>query len=184
MRKLTIILTSLLLVVGLGSCKKDNGVKGPNDNGSVTTEQNELPLLKFDPERDQNGNLTDKEILDYEKKLDRTPEVIDLGDVAGHKQIFPGFVNKNLTIPGVIYALSSGSLRIIVALSKESLADCPKTLEMLDKLGFKDIQDKQTQEGTSFKIGKKGDVIVQLSDDPVADLGSTLRIKFYVIIKD
>lgn len=252
MKKLTVILTAALLLVGLGSCKKDpaatslvlspkevtlkvgetqqltatvkpdkTAVTYSSDNEKVATvdknglitavavgkatisakagtltkrcavtvtdgkgggvaTQNELPLLKFDAKLDQQGNITDQAVLDHEKKLDRTPEVIDLGAVDGQDQKFPGFVNKNLTIPGVIYGLSIGRERVIIALSKESVADCPKTLEMLDKLGFKDIEDKQDKQGTPFKIGKKGDVTVELSDSPVADLGTTLRILFHV----
>lgn len=252
MKKLTVILTAALLLVGLGSCKKDpaatslvlspkevtlkvgetqqltatvkpdkTAVTYSSDNEKVATvdknglitavavgkatisakagtltrkcavtvtdgkgggvaTQNELPLLKFDATLDQQGNITDQAVLDHEKKLDRTPEVIDLGAVDGQDQKFPGFVNKNLTIPGVIYGLRIGRERVIIALSKESVADCPKTLEMLDKLGFKDIQDKQDKQGTPFKIGKKGDVTVELSDSPVADLGTTLRILFHV----
>lgn len=252
MKKLTVILTAALLLVGLGSCKKDPAatslkldptsvtlkvgetqqltatvkpdkaavtyssdkpeVATVDKNGLITAvavgkatisatagtltrkcavtvtdgkgggvaTQNELPLLKFDAKLDQQGNITDQAVLDHEKKLDRTPEVIDLGAVDGQDQKFPGFVNKNLTIPGVIYGLSIGRERVIIALSKESVADCPKTLEMLDKLGFKDIEDKQDKQGTPFKIGKKGDVTVELSDSPVADLGTTLRILFHV----
>lgn len=252
MKKLTVILTAALLLVGLGSCKKDpaatslvlspkevtlkvgetqqltatvkpdkTAVTYSSDNEKVATvdknglitavavgkatisakagtltrkcavtvtdgkgggvaTQNELPLLKFDAKLDQQGNITDQAVLDHEKKLDRTPEVIDLGAVDGQDQKFPGFVNKNLTIPGVIYGLRIGRERVIIALSKESVADCPKTLEMLDKLGFKDIEDKQDKQGTPFKIGKKGDVTVELSDSPVADLGTTLRILFHV----
>ena len=252
MKKLTVILTAALLLVGLGSCKKDPAatslkldptsvtlkvgetqqltatvkpdkaavtyssdkpeVATVDKNGLITAvavgkatisatagtltrkcavtvtdgkgggvaTQNELPLLKFDATLDQQGNITDQAVLDHEKKLDRTPEVIDLGAVDGQDQKFPGFVNKNLTIPGVIYGLRIGRERVIIALSKESVADCPKTLEMLDKLGFKDIQDKQDKQGTPFKIVKKGDVTVELSDSPVADLGTTLRILFHV----
>lgn len=252
MKKLTVILTAALLLVGLGSCKKDPAatslkldptsvtlkvgetqqltatvkpdkaavtyssdkpeVATVDKNGLITAvavgkatisatagtltrkcavtvtdgkgggvaTQNELPLLKFDATLNQQGDITDQEVLDHEKKLDRTPEEIDLGAVDGQAQKFPGFVNKNLTIPGVIYGLSIGRERVIIALSKESVADCPKTLEMLDKLGFKDLQDKQDKQGTPFKIGKKGDVTVELSDSPVADLGTTLRILFHV----
>lgn len=252
MKKLTVILTAALLLVGLGSCKKDPAatslkldptsvtlkvgetkqltatvkpdkatVTYSSDNEKVATvdknglitavavgkatisakagtltrkcavtvtdgqgggvaTQNELPLLKFDAELNRQGDVTDKEVLDHEKKLNRTPEVIDLGSVDGQDQKFPGFVNKNLTIPGVLYGLSIGRERVIIALSKESLADCPKTLEMLDKLGFKDIQDKQYKDGTPFKAGKMGDVSVELSDSPIASLGSTLRILFHV----
>lgn len=252
MKKLTVILTAALLLVGLGSCKKDPAatslkldptsvtlkvgetkqltatvkpdkatVTYSSDNKEVATvdknglitavavgkatisatagtltrkcavtvtdgqgggvaTQNELPLLKFDAELNRQGDVTDKEVLDHEKKLDRTPEVIDLGSVDGQDQKFPGFVNKNLTIPGVLYGLSIGRERVIIALSKESLADCPKTLEMLDKLGFKDLEDKQYKDGTPYKGGKMGDVSVELTDSPVASLGSTLRILFHV----
>lgn len=252
MKKLTVILTAALLLVGLGSCKKDpaatslvlspkevtlkvgetqqltatvkpdkTAVTYSSDNEKVATvdknglitavavgkatisakagtltkrcavtvtdgkgggvaTQNELPLLKFDASLNQQGDITDQAVLDHEKKLDRTPEEIDLGAVDGQDQKFPGFVNKSLTIPGVIYGLSIGRERVIIALSKESLADCPKTLKMLEELGFKDIQDKQDKQGTPFKIGKKGDVTVELSDSPVADLESTLRILFHV----
>lgn len=252
MKKLTVILTAALLLVGLGSCKKDPAatslkldptsvtlkvgetqqltatvkpdkaavtyssdkpeVATVDKNGLITAvavgkatisatagtltrkcavtvtdgkgggvaTQNELPLLKFDAKLDQQGNITDQAVLDHEKKLDRTPEVIDLGAVDGQDQKFPGFVNKNLTIPGVIYGLSIGRERVIIALSKESVADCPKTLAMLTEYGFSAIKDDKFEDGTAVKIGQKSDdpsVGVLLLDDPNATYGTTLQIR-------
>ena len=107
MRKLTVILMSLLLVVGLGSCKKDNPVKGPNNNGNngtATTEQNELPLLKFDFKTKSSGEVISKDIIDHEAKIGREATKLTVGtDDKGNPVEAPAFVNTGLTIAGVVY---------------------------------------------------------------------------------
>lgn len=244
MKKLTVILTAALLLVGLGSCKKDpaatslvlspkevtlkvgetqqltatvkpdkTAVTYSSDNEKVATvdknglitavavgkatisakagtltkrcavtvtdgkgggvaTQNELPLLKFDLKQN------DPDVLAHEKKLEREYQdgALKLGS-----QSFPGFVNENLTIPVAVYglALKSG-VKLHIALSKETLADCPKTLAMLAEYGFSAIKDDKLEGGTPVKIGQKSDdpsVGVLLLDEPNSTYGTTLQIR-------
>lgn len=244
MKKLTVILTAALLLVGLGSCKKDPAatslkldptsvtlkvgetqqltatvkpdkaavtyssdkpeVATVDKNGLITAvavgkatisatagtltrkcavtvtdgkgggvaTQNELPLLKFDLKQN------DPDVLAHEKKLEREYQdgALKLGS-----QSFPGFVNDALTIPVAVYglALKSG-VKLHIALSKETLADCPKTLAMLAEYGFSAIEDNKFEDGTPVKIGQKSDdpsVGVLLLDDPNATYGTTLQIR-------
>lgn len=122
--------------------------------GAPAPQANELPLLKFNPEGDQQGNLTDKAILDHEKKVGRVAENVTIGGQGP----FPGFVNKDLTIPAVVYGLGlEDGTAIIAAVSKESLADCPKTTAMLKEYGFTKLEDKNLKDGTPVKFAKKDD---------------------------
>ncbi len=244
MKKLTVILTAALLLVGLGSCKKDpaatslvlspkevtlkvgetqqltatvkpdkTAVTYSSDNEKVATvdknglitavavgkatisakagtltkrcavtvtdgkgggvaTQNELPLLKFDLKQN------DPDVLAHEKKLEREYQdgALKLGS-----QSFPGFVNENLTIPVAVYGLAlKNGTKLHLALSKETLADCPKTLAMLTEYGFSAIKDDKFEDGTAVKIGQKSDdpsVGVLLLDDPNATYGTTLQIR-------
>lgn len=244
MKKLTVILTAALLLVGLGSCKKDpaatslvlspkevtlkvgetqqltatvkpdkTAVTYSSDNEKVATvdknglitavavgkatisakagtltkrcavtvtdgkgggvaTQNELPLLKFDLKQN------DPDVLAHEKKLEREYQdgALKLGS-----QSFPGFVNENLTIPVTVYGLAlKNGTKLHLALSKETLADCPKTLAMLTEYGFSAIKDDKFEDGTAVKIGQKSDdpsVGVLLLDDPNATYGTTLQIR-------
>lgn len=188
MRKLTIILTSLLLIVGLGSCKKDNPVKGGDNNGdnngTVTVEKNELPLLKFDGTFNSKGAVTDAKIIAHETEVGRKAEDIDLGvGEDGKALIAKGFVNTDLTITGVIYMPKPEKSRktIIFAFSKETVDNCPNTLAMLKKSGFSKIEDKKFSDGTPYKFGVKDDnpkIRVMLADETVADLESKMSIQF------
>lgn len=189
MRKLTIILTSLLLVVGLGSCKKDNPVKGGdnnggNNNGTVTVEQNELPLLKFNGTFNSKAAVTDAEIIAHEEEIGRKPEDIDLGtDDDGNALIAKGFVNTDLTITGAIYFPKPAKDRktLIFAFSKETVENCPNTLAMLKKSGFSKIEDKKFSDGTPYKFGVKDDnpkIRVMLAEESIADLESKMSIQF------
>lgn len=244
MKKLTVILTAALLLVGLGSCKKDPAatslVLSPKEvtlkvgetqqltatvkpdkaavtyssdkpevatvdkNGLITAvavgkatisatagtltrkcavtvtdgkgggvaTQNELPLLKFDLKQN------DPDVLAHEKKLEREYQdgALKLGS-----QSFPGFVNDALTIPVAVYGLAlQNGTKLHIALSKETLADCPKTLAMLTEYGFSAIKDDKFEDGTAVKIGQKSDdpsVGVLLLDDPNATYGTTLQIR-------
>lgn len=244
MKKLTVILTAALLLVGLGSCKKDPAatslkldptsvtlkvgetqqltatvkpdkaavtyssdkpeVATVDKNGLITAvavgkatisatagtltrkcavtvtdgkgggvaTQNELPLLKFDLKQN------DPDVLAHEKKLEREYQdgALKLGS-----QSFPGFVNENLTIPVAVYGLAlKNGTKLHIALSKETLADCPKTLAMLTEYGFSAIKDDKFEDGTAVKIGQKSDdpsVGVLLLDDPNATYGTTLQIR-------
>lgn len=260
MRKLTVILSMLLMVVGLGSCKKDKNeptaeptkitldastitlqvgeskqltatvepkdqkftvdyksdkpevatvnaqglvtavaegtakvtatinklsaecvvtVTKKGDNGGTVTETNELPLLMFDATAD-NNSVTNQEVLDYEAKIGRTAQAFkiwDQGPFAG------GFVNKDLTIMGVVYGLSFPSLGewVIPAFSKESLANCPKTMAMLAKYGFTRFEEGKDKDNKPFKTSvcdNDPSISVELADDPNDEIGSTLMLLF------
>lgn len=150
-----------------------------NGGGSTVTEGNELPLLKFDPQVN-NGVLVDQQILAHEKKVGRTAQNITLWD--GADGVKPGFVNKSLTITGAVYNLAAGNNSAILALSKETLANCPKTLAMLAEYGFTELIDKIDQnDGSPFKVGINDNdetMGVQLYDEAVSDTESTLQILF------
>lgn len=152
----------------------------PDNPGGGTTTGNELPLLKFDPQIDENAQkITDPEILAHEAKLGRVAKTISLGE----GQVFDGFANTDLTITGAIYGLvleQSGSA-VIIAFSKETLADCPKTTAMLAEYGFTTLVDDRLQNGTPIKMGQKSDdptVGVMLADAPNSALQSTVQIMF------
>lgn len=150
-----------------------------NGGGSTVTEGNELPLLKFDPQVN-NGVLVDQQILAHEKKVGRTAQNITLWD--GADGVKPGFVNKSLTISGAVYNVAAGNNSAILALSKETLANCPKTLAMLAEYGFTTLIDKIDQnDGSPFKVGLNDNdetMGVQLYDEAVSDTESTLQILF------
>lgn len=150
-----------------------------NGGGGTVTEGNELPLLKFDPQV-SNGALVDQQILAHEKKVGRTAQNITLWD--GADGVKPGFVNKSLTITGAVYNLAAGNNSAILALSKETLANCPKTLAMLAEYGFTELIDKIDQnDGSPFKVGINDNdetMGVQLYDEAVSDTESTLQILF------
>ena len=100
---------------------------------SISAEQ-ELPLLKFDPKKDDSEKIIDDEILAYEGKLGRQPQDIKYSS----KVTVPGFVNKDLSvIPAVAYGIViEETADIILCYSKESVENATKTQEMLRKLGF------------------------------------------------
>lgn len=253
MRKLTVILSMLLMVVGLGSCKKDKNeptaeptkitldastlslsigeskqlkaIVLPKDQkftvdyksdkpevatvdakglvtavaegtakvtatvgklsaecvvtvtkkgGGSTTQGNELPLLKFEIESDQ-----DADVLAHENKIGRVAEDV----MIGQQGPFPGFVNKDLTIPAVAYGLgfSNGAL-VIVAVAKEPMENCPKTTAMLAEYGFTNLEDGTMNDGTPYRAALKDDnknIFVRLTDLPRKDgYGATMQIEF------
>lgn len=189
MRKLTVILMSLLLVVGLGSCKKDNGVKGPNNNGNngngtVTTEQNELPLLKFDFKTKSSGEVISKDIIDHEAKIGREATKLTVGtDDKGNSVEAPAFVNTDLTIAGVIYMPKTKEQRsvTIYAFANEKLESCPKTIAMLKEVGFDKIEDKQDINKTPYKFGvssKDDKISVSIMEETNEELGTSISIRF------
>ena len=117
------------------------------DNGGGKTPQglNELPILNFNPEYNfGDGLISDPEILDHEAQLGRVSQPITIGtDEYGQAiTITNSFVNTDLTITAVAYRLATEDGEdAILALSKESIADCPKTLAMLAEYGFTSLQD-------------------------------------------
>lgn len=157
------------------------------DNGGGKTPQglNELPILNFQPEYSfGDGMISDPEILDHEAQLGRVPKPITIGtdDFGQPIQITTSFVNTDLTITAVAYRLATEDGQdAILALSKESLADCPKTLAMLAEYGFTNLQDEKFQGGAPAKVGKKNDdssISVQLYDEPISETQSILSIAF------
>lgn len=147
--------------------------------GGSTTQGNELPLLKFEVDGDEQGNITDTEVLAYEQKVGRVAEDV----MIGQQGPFPGFVNKDLTIPAVAYGLgfSNGAL-VIVAVAKEPMENCPKTTAMLAEYGFTNLEDGTMNDGTPYRAALKDDnknIFVRLTDLPRKDgYGATMQIEF------
>lgn len=144
-------------------------------DGGSTTQANELPLLKFDIESKE-----DADVLAHEKKIGRVAENVKIGTQGP----FSGFVNKDLMIPAVVYGLAfKDGTKVIVALSKENLADCPKTTAMLAEYGFTNLQDGNFEDGTPYKAATKDDnksILVQIADLPKEDdYGATMQILFF-----
>lgn len=100
----------------------------------------QLPLIKFDVSYDDSGNVSDEDILSYERSLGRESRPIFYTESI----VYKGFVNTDLsTITGVIYGLELGDgSKIIVAYGTETISDCPKTREMLRQLGFSHIEER------------------------------------------
>ena len=150
-----------------------------DNGGGAVTEGNELPLLMFEAETDDNGVVT-QAVLDHEAKVGRTAQPFKIWDQGP----FPGgFVNKDLTIVGAMYGLNFPSTKqyVIPAFSKETFADCPKTMAMLKEYGFTTFEDGKYDENTPFKksvCDNDPTITVTLSDDPNAELGSTLMLLF------
>lgn len=154
--------------------------------GSNPQNLTELPILNFDPEySNSEQRIVDPEILDHEARLGRVAKPITIGqDEYGQDiTVSTSFVNTDLTISGVAYRLVlDDGTDAILALSKESLANCPKTLAMLAEYGFTKLKDDKFQDGTPAKVGEKdGDrsITVQLYDAPIAETQSTLSIVFF-----
>lgn len=154
--------------------------------GSNPQNLTELPILNFDPEySNSEQRIVEPEILDHEARLGRVAKPITIGqDKYGQDiTVSTSFVNTDLTISGVAYRLVlDDGTDAILALSKESLANCPKTLAMLAEYGFTKLKDDKFQDGTPAKVGEKdGDrsITVQLYDDPIAETQSTLSIVFF-----
>ena len=159
--------------------------------GSNPQNLTELPILNFDPEySNSEQRIVDPEILDHEARLGRVAKPITIGqDEYGQDiTVSTSFVNTDLTISGVAYRLVlNDGTDAILALSKESLANCPKTLAMLAEYGFTKLKDDKFQDGTPAKVGEKdGDrsITVQLYDAPIAETQSTLSIVFFKTSKE
>ncbi|MFR6436189.1 Ig-like domain-containing protein [Porphyromonas sp.] len=147
--------------------------------GGSTTQGNELPLLKFEVDGDEQGNITDTEVLAYEQKVGRVAEDVMIGEQGP----FAGFANKDLTIPAVAYGLgfSNGAL-VIAAVAKEPMENCPKTTAMLAEYGFTNLEDGTMNDGTPYKAAIKDDnknIFVRLTNLPRKDgYGATMQIMF------
>lgn len=153
------------------------------DNGGSTTVENELPLLKFVIEQDAQGVPVDAEVLKHEQAVGRTLKPVNIGKGPdGGDLIFPGFSNTALTITAAVYGLSTQSgEKVVIAFSKESLAECPRTQAMLTDYGFDNLAPSKFQNGTPCMIGTKSDnskIQVTIYDKPNSELQSTLIIEF------
>jgi hypothetical protein len=150
-----------------------------DNGGGSKIAQNELPLLMFEATADENG-ITNQEVLNHEAKIGRTAQSLSFWGQGP----FPGaFVNKDLTIVGAVYGLvfTDSKEYVIPAFSKESLANCPKTLAMLADYGFTIFSDGMYDKDTPFKKSlndNEPSVSVEIYDDPNNELGSTLMILF------
>ena len=143
--------------------------------GGSTTQGNELPLLKFEIESDE-----DADVLAHENKIGRVAEEKVM---IGEQGPFPGFANKDLTIPAVVYGLgfNNGAL-VIAAVAKEPMENCPKMTAMLAEYGFTNLEDGTMDDGTPYKAAIKDDnknIFVRLTDLPRKDgYGATMQIMF------
>lgn len=147
--------------------------------GGTVTQGNELPLLMFEATLGANG-ITTQAVLDHEAKVGRTAQPFKFWDQGPFKG---GFVNKDLTIVGAIYGLSFKDLGeyVLPAFSKETLADCPKTMAMLKEYGFTKFTDGKDKDNNPFKksvCDTDPTVYVEMFDDPNAEVGSTLMLLF------
>lgn len=146
--------------------------------GGSTTQGNELPLLKFEIEGDEN-TITDAEVIAHEQKVGRVAEDV----MIGQQGPFAGFANKDLTIPAVAYGLgfSNGAL-VIAAVAKEPMENCPKTTAMLAEYGFTNLEDGTMNDGTPYRAALKDDnknIFVRLTDLPRKDgYGAKMQIEF------
>lgn len=154
-----------------------------DNGGGNTTVDNELPLLKFVIEQDSKGVPVDAEVIKHEQAVGRTMKPINIGKGPdGGDLIFPGFSNPALTITAAVYSLKTQAREnVIIAFSKESLAECPRTQAMLTDYGFESLKKGQLANGTPCMIGTKSDnsnIQVTIYDKPNRELQSTLIIEF------
>lgn len=154
-----------------------------DNGGGNTTVDNELPLLKFVIEQDSKGVPVDAEVIKHEQAVGRTMKPINIGKGPdGGDLIFPGFSNPALTITAAVYSLKTQAREnVIIAFSKESLAECPRTQAMLTDYGFESLKKGQLANGTPCMVGTLSDnsnIQVTIYDKPNRDLQSTLLIEF------
>ncbi|WP_308554546.1 Ig-like domain-containing protein [uncultured Porphyromonas sp.] len=150
-----------------------------NSGSGGTTIKNELPLLMFEATTDDKG-VINQEVLDHEAQVGRKAQPFR---VWGQGPFVGGFVNRDLTIVGVMYGLVLTDFKeyVIPAFSKETLANCPKTLSMLAEYGFTTFKDDLYDESTPFKKSLNDNdpsVSVEIYDNPDEALGSTLMLLF------
>lgn len=147
------------------------------DENVVVNGQNQLPILNFDAQYDNDGNLTSQDILDHEKALGRTQRDITIAP----NQTFGGFANTDLLIPGVIYGLvnNAGSF-CIYAYSKENTSSYGQTKKMLEEIGFTDLEE-MVEEGVTYVLGKhkeQKNVSVLMTNRENKDLDAKMLVLF------
>lgn len=95
----------------------------------INTQGTELPLLDFNAHADAKG------VKEYEKALGRKEGEIF---VTSMDYSFAAYYNANLTIPVVVYDIESTKYkaRCIWAFTTETVENCPKVKEMMQKVGI------------------------------------------------
>ena len=139
----------------------------------------ELPMLKFGIPRNDYEKIEDAEVIAYEQKLGRTQQEVDYRP--------SGFYGEGLTtIPAVVYAIPiADDADLILAYSKESVADCKRTKAMLYQLGFGEVQEAEVsnylgdvKKGLRATLKSNPSVTVSMMDMPNEKLGTVMFMEF------
>lgn len=139
----------------------------------------ELPMLKFGIPRNDYEKIEDAEVIAYEQKLGRTQQEVDYRP--------SGFYGEGLTtIPAVVYAIPiADDADLILAYSKESVADCKRTQAMLYQLGFGEVQEAEVsnylgdvKKGLRATLKSDPSVTVSMMDLPNEKLGTVMFMEF------
>ena len=139
----------------------------------------ELPMLKFGIPLNDYEKIEDAEVIAYEQKLGRTQQEVDYRP--------SGFYGEGLTtIPAVVYGISIvDDADLIIAYSKESVADCKRTKAMLYQLGFGEVQEAEVsnylgdvKKGLRATLKSNPSVTVSMMDMPNEKLGTVMFMEF------
>lgn len=139
----------------------------------------ELPMLKFGIPRNDYERIEDAEVIAYEGKLGRTQQEVDFRP--------SGFYGEGLTtIPAVVYAIPiADDADLILAYSKESVADCKRTKAMLYQLGFGQVEEAEVsnylgdvKKGLRATLKNDPSVMVSMMDMPNEELGTIMFMEF------
>ena len=139
----------------------------------------ELPMLKFGIPRNDYERIEDAEVIAYEGKLGRTQQEVDFRP--------SGFYGEGLTtIPAVVYAIPiADDADLILAYSKESVADCKRTQAMLYQLGFGQVEEAEVsnylgdvKKGLRATLKNDPSVTVSMMDMPNEELGTIMFMEF------
>ena len=139
----------------------------------------ELPMLKFGIPRKDYERIEDAEVIAYEGKLGRTQQEVDFRP--------SGFYGEGLTtIPAVVYAIPiADDADLILAYSKESVADCKRTKAMLYQLGFGQVEEAEVsnylgdvKKGLRATLKNDPSVTVSMMDMPNEELGTIMFMEF------
>lgn len=139
----------------------------------------ELPMLKFGIPRNDYERIEDAEVIAYEGKLGRTQQEVDFRP--------SGFYGEGLTtIPAVVYAIPiADDADLILAYSKESVADCKRTKAMLYQLGFGQVEEAEVsnylgdvKKGLRATLKNDPSVTVSMMDMPNEELGTIMFMEF------
>ena len=139
----------------------------------------ELPMLKFGIPRNDYERIEDAEVIAYEGKLGRTQQEVDFRP--------SGFYGEGLTtIPAVVYAIPiADDADLILAYSKESVADCKRSKAMLCQLGFGQVEEAEVsnylgdvKKGLRATLKNDPSVTVSMMDMPNEELGTIMFMEF------